>query len=108
MNSLEFVNNFNDYLKKNTKESYNDKYFKNSNLKKNFNSINYSDNYSELLKKKYGNNLIINNNNNKSLCNYTKILDINNYKKCSCLKSDINGTKYSNNPFEYDNFHYLI
>lgn len=108
MNSKEFINNFNDYLRKDTNISYNNKYLKSNNENNNnINNINYINNYKNLLKNNYGNNFLIENNKTILLSNNNSILDINNYKKNSCYKSDINSNKYSNSPFEFDNYYYL-
>ena len=103
-----FVNNFNDYLKTNTKTSYNDKYLKHTDIKKNYDYINYHNNYTELLEKNYGNKLLIDKNLNNCLYNKNKILDINNYKKKIYIKKNITNTTYSNSPFIYDNYNYFI
>ena len=47
----EFVNNFNDYLRKDTNTSYNNKYLNNKTHENSLNKINYSNNYNDLLKK---------------------------------------------------------
>lgn len=107
MNSKKFVNNFNDYLREDTNIFYNIKHFKNKDNEKNFDKISYSNHYNDLLKKKYGNNLLIEKTKTECLSNNNNILDINNYTKQSCYKSGINYNKYSNSPFEFDNFHYL-
>lgn len=107
MNSKKFVNNFNDYLSEDTNMSYNIKDLKNKDTEKNFDRISYSKNYNDLLEKKYGNNLLIEKTKIECLSNNNNILDKNNYIKQSCYKSDIYYNKYSNSPFEFDNFHYL-
>lgn len=103
----EFVNYFNDYLRKDTNTSYNNKYLDNRTNENSFNKINYSNHFNDLLKKNYGNNVLIENDKTRCLSNNNSILDVNNYKKNSCYKSDINSCKYSNSPFEFDNFYYL-
>lgn len=105
MNSKEFVNNFNDYLRTDTKNSYNSKYLTEKNNVTSFDTIDYSKNYKNLLNNNYGNNLLIENNNIKFLSDTSKILDKNNYNKNSCHKSYTN--KYTNSPFEYDTYFYL-
>ena len=103
----EFVNNFNDYLRKDTNTSYNNKYLDNRTNENSFNKINYSNHFNDLLKKNYGNNILIEKDKTRCLSNDNSILDTSNYKKTSCLKSDINSCKYSNSPFEFDNYYYL-
>lgn len=103
----EFVNNFNDYLRKDTNTSYNNKYLNNKTHENSVNKINYSNNYNDLLKKNYGNNILIEKDKTRCLSNNNSILDTSNYKKTSCFKSDINSCKYSNSPFEFDNYYYL-
>ena len=107
MNSKKFVNNFNDYLKENPNMSYNIKHLKDKNNEKYFDKISYSKNYNDLLRKNYGNNLLIEKTKTRCFSNNNNILDINNYIKKSSYKSDIYNNKYSNSPFEFDNFHYL-
>lgn len=103
----EFVNNFNDYLRKDTNTSYNNKYLNNKTNENSLNKINYSNHYNDLLKKNYGNNILIEKDKRRCLSNDNSILDTSNYKKTSCFKSDINSCKYSNSPFEFDNYYYL-
>ena len=107
MNSKKFVNNFNDYLREDTNLSYNIKHLKNKDYEKNFDKISYSKHYNDLLEKKYDNNLLIEKTKTECLSNNNNILDKNNYIKQGCYKSDIYYNKYSNSPFEFDNFHYL-
>ena len=107
MNSKKFVNNFNDYLREDTNMSYNIKHFKDKDNEKYFDKLSYSKNYNDILRKNYGNNLLIEKTKTRCLSNNNNILDINNYIKQSSYKSDIYNNKYSNSPFEFDNFHYL-